>query len=397
MRVKKYYFKLSVVILALVMFVIFTSSVFALSPYDEESVKYEITYITEDFSLEQTDVDIKLVSPAEINKIKQTDTLWVDGHIAKNPEVKNKIKQVFEMGGRIIILDSESKLSDIYEIFDKDQSIIIRESEKTAQEEIVEEFPEDATPLNRVGYVIINEKGYKHIITLNVEHTDLIIRTCKYASMYNYLDFVLGTASISNFKEENDIKSDWGWGWGNWLDSNTNTDSYTYLTVTESISLQENANNPQSGKYLYYVPYRIDVDPVGTLRSLHRVDITTSGGTTNTPKIIDYGPLNSTTGTALFNLTFKGTISFPIGMNTKISRISGGLDSTNVIHRYQPWVIGPTFTYSSMRAEGHIMVTRTGEFLYGTGRYSVRIGLGALHTHTYTSSASLIVSAYSNN
>ena len=79
--------------------------------------------------------NIETVSPDDVGTIQQTNHLWVDGEQIKNPEVKSKVIELFEMGCRIIIIDSKSKLSDIYGIFDEDQAEIVRNLEFAIAEE----------------------------------------------------------------------------------------------------------------------------------------------------------------------------------------------------------------------------------------------------------------------
>ena len=332
----------------------------------------ESVYVTDSIPLNLSK-SVEIISPSSIDEINEVGNLWVDDFLIEDTNIRSKVKKMHEKGGRIIIRSSDLKLADIYEIFDKEQAKRIRDIEKeiamkeTENFQLGEEIP--------VGYVIINENGYKHVITLFAECKNDEFVTFEYASKYDYIDLIFSKDGEDTSNSDFNIKSGFGSDWGT---AQTNTKTWGNIIVSESINLRENSSNPSFyGEYLYYVAYKIDVDPRYSDVGIGDIYIKTSGSYLDNPNLIDYGPLPGTSalgGGISFQLSYGiGSITYSTGTRTRVRKEDGGFNTRFIKHRYTPIdLVGfPSLQFDFMRAEGHALLTTTSPFLFGYGHYKI--------------------------
>lgn len=334
------------------------SSVFAVEPNTNEATDNgNVFYLGEQ---EQTAIDIGEVQVIEtldgITCTEATKLITTDEKL--NGSLKQELRTALAENSRILVLGntSEESLREYFGLPSK--PVYVQES---VEENISEnetrntEYAEDVRVVDVAEFPMLGRMLYQNEAGINVtgvyvediNNEALVESAIDYCFEYDYFG-LSGSRNVA--------ARDFSSSWTN-VDINTGTYVQERATITTSIGIEKNDGNPNfNGEYLFYLPYKVDVD-IKTPYVIHNVKVNVAGG--NLSKVYDYGPKDLSCNANVsvsFQLPQAISVSFTPGTKVAISKVGGGLDSNYFTVKYQPknFLNVDTYTPDRMQCEAHI-------------------------------------------
>ena len=265
------------------------SSVFAVEPNTNEATDNgNVFYLGEQ---EQTAIDIGEVQVIEtldgITCTEATKLITTDEML--NGSLKQELRTALAENSRILVLGntSEESLREYFGLPSK--PVYVQES---VEENISEnetrntEYAEDVRVVDVAEFPMLGRMLYQNEAGINVtgvyvediNNEALVESAIDYCFEYDYFG-LSGSRNVA--------ARDFSSSWTN-VDINTGTYVQERATITTSIGIEKNDGNPNfNGEYLFYLPYKVDVD-IKTPYVIHNVKVNVAGG--NLSKVYDYGP-----------------------------------------------------------------------------------------------------------
>ncbi len=320
--------------------------------------------------------------------------LWVDGTQLSDINVKKAIKEVYDSGNRVIIINEDLDKADYNEYFGFNVTKKINKPEDDP-----EPSPEGVTNLKSYATLIYKEGERNNITQINLINDSDAIDTLKHCSTYDYIGKLISPASLIEINTA-DAET---YSWSN-LDVLTRTDSLSYVYVDMVVIVDENTGNSNSeGKYLTHTTYRTDVaTKSGGYYGIGYNTLTVQGSAQSL--IYDYDPVNRGSSTASISVSppWGISLSFSPSARCKIDKQTGGINYYYFSTKYTPTdILGLAYPdHDGMWSEAHIESYQTSNYLYGRGTYSILSGecdyqSGGLTTTSSTQSSYIYVSGYS--
>lgn len=325
-------------------------------------------------ALEKLPMDVVSVETFDgVEYSEKTNFITTDEML--NGDYKHWFNSVFEENNRIFVLGDISE-EDMREYFDlpTKNSAYQEKANSTSDDadaNFYAKYGESVEIVNVAEFPVLgrmiyqNEEG-TNVTTVYVEDLNdmaLVANTIDYCFSYDYLRLSSEAAKARDFNNS----------WSN-VDVNTNTYSHERATVTTSIGIDKNDGNPNSdGEYLFYVPYRVDVD-VNVPYVTHNVSLDVAGNIASS--VYEYGPKDiscDANASVSFQLPQAISVSFTPGEKVAITKTDGGFDSNNFTVEYQPknFLGIDSYTANRMQCEAHIEGYQTGSYFQAYGAFEI--------------------------
>ena len=334
----------------------------------------QIFYIGETETVGLGDVYNNIVKVESLDNIICTEQTKIvtTAETLNNSKFEGALKEALKDNSRIFVV-GELMEEDVREFFDLPVNAMVNQKElmNTVSKDELDGYGEDVEVVNvaefpMLGQMVYQDEGNTNVTCVYVESlsdSELIADAIDYCFEYDYLEFsgvINRTGDFSN-------------SWSN-VDISTKTYQYTRATITTSIGIDRNDGNPNSdGEYLFYVPYKVDVD-IAAPYAIHNVKLDLAGNRAS--KVYDYGPKDvscDANASVSSQLPKAISVSFTPGTKVAISKVSGGLDSNNFAVEYQPknFLAVDSYTSDRMQCEAHIEGYQTGSYFKANGNFRV--------------------------
>jgi len=292
-----------------------------------------------------------------------------------NVEFESSFKEALKENSRIFVLGDIDE-EEVREYFGLPVKAAISQEKmvnNVAKGELdyAEIYGNDVEIVNVAEFPMLGQLVYKDgddvnvtsVYVENLNDNELVADTIDYCFGYDYI-------GLSGSKNR---AGDFSNSWSN-VDISTNTYRHTRATISTSIGIDRNNGNPNyDGEYLFYVPYKVDVD-IAAPYAIHNVKLDLSGNIAS--KVYDYGPKDvscDANASISFQLPKAISVSFTPGTKVAISKVDGGIDSNNFAVEYQPknFLAVDSYTSDRMQCEAHIQGYQTGSYFQAYGAFEV--------------------------
>lgn len=326
---------------------------------------------TSDISVRSASVSV--VEEKDIHSLitSAIDYIIVDLELLQNARVKSFVVEAYEDSTRVFIKGMNLARNYAREHFGLDRrDYPIAEATKnngsTNDKTMV-----DVSQFDSIGILIYKEGSASNVTKVYVESHSEVYKAIDYCFSYDYLELASNNRHSTNgiiYKNLAAAESDTRY--------TVDVDTATYMTdrgaITTSLTVMRNGGNPVAGKYLFYAPYKVDVDMGSPSWYVNRTTVEVKGGSESL--ISAYGPLptSGTTTTVSFALPYSISVGFDVGTRVKIDKLSGGYDSDSLKTEFDvKTVLGLNAVASNMHCEAHIESYQTLHVLEGYGQFYV--------------------------
>nr|WP_312580176.1 hypothetical protein [Sedimentibacter sp.] len=341
----------------------------------QKSIKFITEENISDFQI--NDSSVKVIKEKDFKSLKSTELEYVivDSNMLENEDVKFYLSDVYNHNGKIFVKGKDTTRNSVRKYFglkEKEYPINkdISSSESTVENNNNEKMV-DVSKFATIGMLIYKDGNINNVTQLSVELSNdenQVNKAIENCFGYDYLKLSGYESNESSaLLQKNEAYASYTELWEQ-IDVDTTTWSTARGYVYTSIKLKENSGNPdQSGNYLIYVPYKLDVEMDAGFY-IDKTIIEVKGGTGSL--IDDYGPTptSSSKTSFSFSLPYSLGVAFDVGTKVDVTKTSGGYDSNNLKLNYDVVTLVNAVD-TQMHCEAHIESYQTSSSLKGSGQW----------------------------